>query len=217
MTLQIETFKNADLSHGWRPGNNAGGATLFKALGHPLTAPKGQALIADLAKAGPVAVYDPTGTIGNFHAYYDLGRLEIAGYYVQRVEDRSGTCRGQDAKPVSAMKTSGAKAVLVLLFDAQKTLPYIQHVFPDGARVATLDEIRLPDDMLTNKSNYLDPMNFATNFALMREKKGANGHDGMHTRVASANYWALHGAENPELWLCLFGETGEQLSLILIS
>jgi len=212
MTLQIETFKNADLSHGWRPGNNAGGATLFKALGHPLTAPKGQALIADLAKTGPVAVYDPTGTIGNVHAYYDLGRLDIAGYYVQRVEDLGGTFLGHNAKPVSAMKTSGAKAVLVLLFDAQKTLPSIQHVFPDGARVATLDEIRLPDDMLTNKSNYLDPMNFATNFALMREKKGANGHDGMHTRVASANYWALHGAENPELWLCLFSETGEQLA-----
>ncbi len=103
MTLQIETFKNADLSHGWRPGNNAGGATLFKALGHPLTAPKGQALIADLAKAGPVAVYDPTGTIGNFHAYYDLGRPDIAGYYVQRVEDLGGTFLGHEAQPGSAM------------------------------------------------------------------------------------------------------------------
>ena len=49
MTLQIETFKNADLSHGWRPGNNAGGATLFKALRHPLTAPKGPAADAGLA------------------------------------------------------------------------------------------------------------------------------------------------------------------------
>ncbi|MBX3493645.1 MAG: hypothetical protein KF899_11840 [Parvibaculum sp.] len=212
MTLQIETFKNADLSQGWRPGNNAGGATLFKALGHPLTAPKGRALIADLAKAGPVAIYDPLGTIGNFHAYYDLSQLDIAGYFVQRVEDLDGAFLGHDAQPVNAMTKSGAKAVLVLAFDANKTLPSIEHVFPSDARVATLDEIRLPDDMLTNKANYLDPMNFATNFALLRDRKGANGEDGLHTRIASANYWALHGAEKPELWLCLFDETGEQLA-----
>ena len=212
MTLQIETFKNADLSQGWRPGNNAGGATLFKALGHPLTAPKGRALIAGLAKAGPVAIYDPLGTIGNFHAYYDLSQLDIAGYFVQRVEDLDGAFLGHDAQPVNAMTKSGAKAVLVLAFDANKTLPSIEHVFPGGARMATLDEIRLPDDMRTNKSNYLDPMNFATNFALLRDRKGANGVDGLHTRVASANYWALHGAEKPELWLCLFDETGEQLA-----
>lgn len=212
MTLQIETFKNADLSHGWRPGNNAGGATLFKALGHPLTAPMGNALIEDLAKAGPVAIYDPTGTLANFHAYYDLSRLDVAGYYVQRIEDLEGSFLGHEALPVNAMASSGAKAVLVLLYDAARVLGSIQHVFPKGARIVTLDDMRLPDDMLTNKGNYLDPMNFATNFALMRDIKGTNDTDGIHTRVASANYWALHGATDPELWLCLFGEDGEQLA-----
>jgi len=206
MALAIETFKNADLAHGWRPGNNAGGATLFKALGHPLTAPKAHALIEDLAKAGPVAIYDPTNAIGNFHAYYDLSRLDVAGYYVQRVEDLSAAFLGHDAKPVSELAASGAKAVLVLLFDADRVLAPMRHLFPKDARIATLDEMRLPDDMLTNRSNYLDPMNFATNFALMRET------DGIHTRVGSANYWSLHGAENPELWLCLFGEDGEELA-----
>lgn len=206
MALAIETFKNADLAHGWRPGNNAGGATLFKALGHPLTAPKAHALIEDLAKAGPVAIYDPTNAIGNFHAYYDLSRLDVAGYYVQRVEDLSAAFLGHDAKPVSEIAASDAKAVLVLLFDADRVLAPMRHVLPAGARIATLDEMRLPDDMLTNRSNYLDPMNFATNFALMREA------DGIHTRVGSANYWSLHGAENPELWLCLFGEDGEELA-----
>ncbi len=209
MALEIETFKNADLAHGWRPGNNAGGATLFKALGHPLTAPKAHALIDDLAKAGPVAIYDPTHAIGNFHAYYDLSRLDVCGYYVQRVEDLVGAFLGHDAKPLSLIGKSGAKAVLVLLFDAEKVLAPMLHLFPKGARIATLDETRIPDDMLTNRANYLDPMNFATNFALMRESAGA---DGIHTRVASANYWSLHGAANPELWLCLFGEDGEQLA-----
>jgi hypothetical protein len=212
MTLQIETFKNADLAHGWRPGNNAGGATLFKALGHPLSAPKAHALIASLAKAGPVAIYDPTHAIGSFHAYYDLSKLDVAGYYVQRVEDLKGAFLGHDAKPLSELGKSGAKAVLVLLFDAEKSIAPLKHLFPKGAHIASLDDIRLPDDMLTNRSNYLDPLNFATNFALMREKKGLNGVDGIHTRVASANYWGLHGADKPELWLCLFGEDGAQLA-----
>lgn len=212
MALQIETFKNADLAHGWRPGNNAGGATLFKALGHPLSAPLGHALIEDLAKAGPVAIYDPTQAVGNFHAYYDLSRLDIEGYYVQRVEDLGDTFNGHEARPVSQLAQSKASAVLVLLFDADKALASMRHLMPKGARIASLDEMRLPDDMLTNRANYLDPLNFATNFALMREINGANGSDGIHTRVASANYWSLHGAENPELWLCLFGEDGSQLA-----
>ncbi len=205
-SLAIETFKNADLAQGWRPGNNAGGSTLFKALGHPLSAPKGHALIEELAKAGPVAIFDPVGTGGNFNAYYDLTRLTIAGYYVQRVEDLGSALLGHDAKPLSDMAASGAKTVLVMLFDAEKVLAPMRHLFPKDARTISLDAMRIPDDMLTNRGNYLDPMNFATNFALMRESGD------LHTRVASANYWGLHGAENPELWLCLFGEDGTQLA-----
>lgn len=217
MPLEIETFKNADLSKGWRPGNNAGGATLFKALGHPLAAPKGRDLVRTLKDAGPVAVYDPAGTIGNFHAYYDLGQIDIEGYYVQRIEDLGQTFLGHDARPLSAMKAGGAKAVLVLLFDAGKVLGPLRHTFPDGARIVTLDEMRVADDMLTNTADYLDPLNFATNFALLRDiagknGTGANGSDGLHSRVASANYWGLHGAQDPELYLCLFGAGGETLA-----
>ena len=211
-SLAIETFKNADLAHGWRPGNNAGGATLFKALGHPLSAPLGRALINNLANAGPVAIYDPTNAVGNFNAYYDLTRLDIEGYYVQRIEDLEHTVLGKPAKPLSEMKSSNAKAVLVLLYDADKILLSIRHLFPKDARIVTLDAMRIPDEMLTNKKDYLDPMNFATNFALLREVKGANGSDGIHTRVKSANYWALHGAIDPALWLCLFDENGHELA-----
>ena len=216
MTLQIETFKNADLSHGWRPGNNAGGASLFKALGHPLTTPKGHALVSTLKDAGPVALYDPHGVIGNFHTYYDVSTLDIEGYYVQRVEDLGQTFLGHEAKLLADMKTGNApktvKAVLALLFDAKKVLAPLAHLFPEGTRLLTLDDMRLPDDMLTNPDDYLDPKNFATNFALLRDIKGANGVDGLHSRVASANYWGLHGAENPELWLCLFGDDGKVLA-----
>ena len=211
-TLAIETFKNADLAHGWRPGNNAGGATLFKALGHPLAAPLGHKLMDELASAGPVAVFDPTNAVGNFHAYYDLTRLNVVGTYVQRVEDLGGKVMDKPVQPLSALASSGAKAVLVLLFDAEKVIAPFLHLFPEGARIVSLDAMRIPDDMLTNPKNYLDPMNFATNFALMREQAGANGKDGLHTRVQSANYWGLHGAANAELWLCLFGEDGSELA-----
>jgi len=212
MALAIETFKNADLSQGWRPGNNAGGATLFKALGHPLTAPKARALVASLTKSGPVAIYDPAGMVSNLHAYYNLAQLDLAGYYVQRVEDMSAEFLGHKAQPLAALAASKAKAVLVLLFDTTRGLDPILHLFPKEARIVSLDEIRLPDDMLTNSGNYLDPINFATNFALMRHASGANGADGLHTRVSSANYWSLHGAKNPELWLCLFDEDGNEIA-----
>ena len=212
MALNIETFKNADLSRGWRPGNNAGGATLFKALGHPLAAPLGHALIDKLKSAGPVAIYDPTGAVGNFNAYYDLSQLDIEGYYVQRIEDLGQTFLGRDAKPLTDCASSKAKAVLVLLFDAERAIVTIKHAFPKGAQIVTLDAMRIPDQMLTNRSNYLDPMNFATNFAFLRDRKGVNGSDGLHTAVASANYWATHGAADPKLWLCLFDEDGKVLA-----
>ncbi|NIJ40951.1 hypothetical protein FHS78_001232 [Parvibaculum indicum] len=214
MTLQIETFKNADLSQGWRPGNNAGGATLFKALGHPLTAPRAHALMDELKDEGPVALFDPMGYVSNFHAYYDLSKLDLAGYFVQRMEDLGGTFLGHEAQPLNALKAGAPKAVLILTFDTDKTFASIRHLFPEDARIVSLDDIRIDEDMLTNKKNYLDPLNFATNFALMREKEGkANGADhGIHTRVATANYWALHGAETPELWLALFDEKGEQIA-----
>lgn len=210
MALTIETFRNADLSQGWRPGNNAGGATLFKALGHPIAARKGRALVAKLAASGPVAVYDPSGAIGNFNAYYDLSKIELAGYFVQRIEDLGQTFLGRRAQPVSEIGASGAKTVLVLLFDAERPLAALRHLFPAGAEIISLDALRVPDTMLTRPGNYLDPLNFATNFALLRDT-GANG-SGLHSRVASANYWSLHGAKDPALWLCLFDEAGEVIA-----
>lgn len=210
MALTIETFRNADLAQGWRPGNNAGGATLFKALGHPIAAQKGRALIADLRAAGPVAVYDPTGAIGNFNAYFDLSTVDLAGYFVQRIEDLGQVFLGHRAQPITQIGASGAKTVLVLLFDAERPLASLKHMFLPETQIVTLDALRIPDAMLTNAANYLDPMNFATNFALMRDK-GANG-SGLHSRVATANYWSLHGARNPALWLCLFNEAGDVIA-----
>ena len=53
----------------------------------------------------------------------------------------------------------------------------------------TLDQVRLEDAMVTDKRRYLEPINFATNFAFFRDDEGH------HTRVVSANYWAGYGAK----------------------
>ncbi len=212
MAIQIETFKSADLAQGWRPGNNAGGVTLFKALSHPLAVPKACALVASLAESSPIAIYDPAGMVTNFHAYYDLSQLSVVDYYVQRFEDLGSTFLGHRAKPVSEIPLSSARSILVLLFDAERKLLPIMHLFPKAARIVTLDEMRLPADMLSIATDYLNPLNFVTNFALMRERKGIEQDGGLHTRVSSVNYWAQMGASDPELWLCLFNEEGKALT-----
>ena len=60
--------------------------------------------------------------------------------------------------------------------------------------------------MLTNGRKYLDPLNFATNYAFFRDA------DGLSTRVVTANYWAGYGATAVRFWLRLFDEAGAVLA-----
>src|SRR3546814_3541255 len=60
--------------------------------------------------------------------------------------------------------------------------------------------------MLTNKRNYLDSLNFATNLVLFRDGQGH------HTRLATANYWSAYGAKAPTAWCCLMDEDGGTLA-----
>ena len=79
-------------------------------------------------------------------------------------------------------------------------------MLPRGAAVLTLDEVRLPAELLTNHSRYLDRLNFATNFVFFRDE------DGLSTRLVSANYWAGYGAGPMRLWLRLYGADGTTLA-----
>jgi hypothetical protein len=215
MALPIETFRNADLSQGWRPGNNAGGMTLFKALGHPKIAEKARDLTRALAASGPVALVDPDaaqGAAACFHAFYGLPGAALEGYYVQRAEDLGAAFLGHEAKPLSALPRSPARTVFVASFDCARWLKGLEHLLPRDAQVLSFDALRLPESMLTRKERYLDPLNFATNFALLRDIAGSGGADGLHMRVTTANYWSLHGAADPALWLCLFDESGNVLA-----
>ena len=110
--------------------------------------------------------------------------LDVAGVFVQDLERIGDSVLGRTAQPVTDLPESVAKAVFVVAFDAERLIQHIRHLVPDGAEVISLDEARLADDMLTNKRHYLDPINFATNFAFFRD---AGGH---HTRLVTANYWA---------------------------
>jgi hypothetical protein len=192
--LRIETFSNS-----------RGGNAFFKAVTHPLAARAMATLLSRLGH-GKVAVYDPEGCVDGLSDLYDLGRLDLAGCYVQDVAAVGRPVLGRRAQPVTEIGESGASIVFVAAFDAARTIDHIRHLLPRGAETLSLDAIRLPEGLLSNQKRYLDPLNFATNFVFFRDAGG------LSTRLVTANYWAGYGAREIKLWLMLFGETGEALA-----
>ena len=197
MPLAIETFRHDGARHF--------GATPFKALGHPLVSKKARALLAQLRRKGPVAVFDPHGLAQSFATFYGLDGVDLAGVYVQHLEDVGRSALGQSTKSVAELGHSKARVVFVAGFDAERSIHQLKAVLPK-ASFASFDSLRLDDDWLSNPRRYLDPLNFATNFAFFRD---AGGH---HTAVRTANYWGIYGAEKPRLWLCLFDANGKVLA-----
>ncbi|MGH6954229.1 MAG: hypothetical protein ACREGL_08615 [Alphaproteobacteria bacterium] len=195
MALRIQTFSNT-----------AGGDCFFKAAGHPFVAQAAAALVRELEGAGPIAVYDPLGHAEGFDALHSLRQVSCAGVFVQSVADIGRRILGRPAQPVTDLKASAARALFVVAFDAERAIRHVLHLVPEGCRIVDLDRIRLPDWMVTNSQRYLDPLNFATNFALFRDA------DGQHTRLATMNYWAGYGAKDATLWLRLIGADGETLA-----
>jgi len=195
MALRIETFDNV-----------RGGNTLYKALTHPSAAPPGQALLSTLIRNAPVAVYDPSGAAEAFNEIFRLDSVEIAGTYVQQVARIGDSVLGHKTKPVTELGGSRARSLFVTAFDAERTIAQLQPYLPDGAPVFSLDAMRIPVERLTNRSVYLDPLNFATNFAFFREA------DRLHTRLVTANYWSGYGADAVTCWLTLFAGDGQILA-----
>lgn len=191
MALAIATFDNA-----------RGPSAFFKAVGHPLVADRVRELIDEAGRGGPVALFDPDGHAADLVALYPPA-WELAGYYVRRVEHLNRGVLGRPARPVSEL--GDAATVLIAAFDADRARSSVAHLAP-RARIVTLDEARLPERMLSNPAWYLDPINFATNFALFRDG------DGVRTRLVTANYWAGYGARDAFLWLCLFDADGHRLA-----
>jgi hypothetical protein len=212
MTLRIETFSNV-----------TGGNSFYKAIAHPLAARRAGPLLDGLAAAGRTAIYDPYNLAEGFAALYDLARLDLAAVLVQDVESVGRVVLGRRTRPVTALpELRGVARLLVVAFDADRPIEQIRHLLPPGAEAVGLDAIRLPDDMLSNRKRYLDPLNFATNFAFFRDadlpspKRSRFGFaqaGGHHTRLATVNYWAGYGADAAALWACLFDDAGAAIAV----
>lgn len=181
----------------------AGGNVLYKALAHPLAAEAIGRLYARLPQ--PIAVVDSEGVAAALLALSPV-QPAIEGVYVQDVQAVGTRCAGHEARPLTALPGAAARSVLVAAFDAGRIAARVQPLLPQGATVATLDEIRLPEHLLTNSRRYLDRVNFATNFSFFREQ------DGLSTRLVTANYWAGYGATRVRLWLRLFDAAGATLA-----
>ncbi|MGH7153402.1 MAG: hypothetical protein ACREF3_05685 [Acetobacteraceae bacterium] len=192
--LQIQTFDA-----------RAGGNVIYKALAHPLAAEAIGRLYARLADAGPVALYDPDGIAEALFAMYP-GAPGIASLFVHDVTEVGRERAGLAARPLTELASSGARTVFITAFDAGRLAARIAPLLPAGACVVTLDETRLPVSLVTNRTRYLDRLNFATNFVFFRHQGG------LGTRLVSANYWSGYGAGPVRLWLRLFAADGSALA-----
>ncbi|MGE3784148.1 MAG: hypothetical protein AB7H71_15610, partial [Alphaproteobacteria bacterium] len=195
MALRIETFDNV-----------RGGNTLYKALTHPHAAASARALIACLEQTGPIAIVDPHGAAAGFAEIFGFGRAAVDAVYVQDVARIGVELLGHRARPLTELPASRAGSVFVAAFDAERLIMQLAPSLPEPARVFSLDAMRLPTDRLTNPRLYLDPLNFATNFAFFRDTGS------LHTRLVAANYWAGYGAGNVACWLTLFDDSGRMIA-----
>src|SRR5258708_4734815 len=176
------------------------------ALGHPLARVPMQQLAERLAAQGPVAIYDPHGSLATFAALYDLSKIELAGIYGQSVEQLGQSVLGRPVQPVTDLANAKPGVVLIAAFDAERPLAQIRHLIPATAKIESFDVGKLPGALAGNRRAYLDPLNFATNLAFFRD---GGGH---RTRIVTANYWAGYGAKGARLWLMLLDEAGEALA-----
>jgi hypothetical protein len=193
--LKIKTFSNA-----------AGASAFFKALGHPLTAPKMHQLIRNLSSFRSVTIYDPLDQAGEVEALYDFSGVNIVHVFAQNIINIGKQLFGLTVQPVTALENMNTDALFITAFDATRLVAQIRHILPAHVKIFSLDDVRLPDEFLTNPRNYLDHLNFATNFVFFREE--ANH----HTRLVTANYWTGYNAKNAGLWCCLFDGDGHVLS-----
>src|SRR5216684_6541164 len=191
MALRIDTFDNL-----------RGGNTLYKALTHPHAAQPARALLARLGGAAPTAIVDPDCAAEGFAEIFGLDGVEIAGIYVQDVSRVGATVLGCHALPITTLAECSTRSVLVAGFGAERLIGQLQPYLPKGAQIFSLDSMRIPEARLTNHRAYLDPLNFATNFALFRDT------DALHTRLVTVDYWSGYGSPDVTCWLTLFDGDG---------
>lgn len=195
MSLKISTYSNVK-----------GSSALFKAVGHPFCVSKTHDLLKSLASVKDVAIYDPLNQIETFNALYSLQKLPISQIFVQNINEIGLEKLGKIAQPIVSLKECRPDILFVLAYDAERLVNHIKYLVDAKTKIFTLDDIRLPNDFMSNPKNYLDPHNFATNFAFFRDDEES------YTRLFTANYWAGWGAEKISIWCCLMGHQGDVLA-----
>jgi hypothetical protein len=197
VALKIETFNN-----------HTGGNALYKALSHPKTFQKMEKLLKEIGQQ-TVALYDPLGLLDAILQFYatSFQPLKISNIYAQDFKDIGKTyasLKGLTSQPLTEMTATTAETLFILAFGKDVLLPAITPYLPKGIKIYSLDDVRL--DPLQQEKTYLAPLNFATNFAFLREQ------DGFHTRLITANYWHRYGGKDVSLSCILFGEDGKILA-----
>jgi len=195
MAIKISTFSN-----------QSGGNAFYKAVTHPLVAEKARHLVVHLQKSGPVAIYDPANQLADYAEFFPLADVEIAGLFVQDVDQIGRVFHNHAAQPITKIQDCKCKSILIASFDAEKVVGHVRHLLPANTPWFSFDAFRLPDEMVTDKRNYLANINFATNFAFFRD---GGGH---HTRIVTANYWGSYGAKHAQMWCWLVDEKGNKLA-----
>lgn len=194
MALNIETFNNL-----------VGGHSFFKAIGHPLAAEKTANFLKKLGEFHTLSFYDPLGFLAPFSEIYPLNNLNTQDIYVQRYEDLGCKIMGISPKLISSLPKD-IPALCVMAFDADKYLGQIKHLVSPDTQIFLLDLIKLPEELLTNSRNYLDPLNFATNFAFFRQENQVS------TKLTTVNYWSSYSGKAAHLWLELIDHQGKTLA-----
>lgn len=196
MGLNITTFI---------PGK--GGTCLFKALGHPWVEEARQEIRAKWQQMDAIHVYDPFGYIVDFIEILQLSSADVAAVYIQAIDKLDQPAiDGIQPKLITEIADTDITDLWVLSFDEKKALSHIGHFLPHHCEIHSLDTLRIPQEMLTTPWQYDNPLNFATNFAFMREG------DGHHTRLTTFNFWQRYGAKNIHLWCKLFDHDGTELA-----
>ena len=188
MMLDIETFDNL-----------RGGNVAYKALAHPLAAER---LAAWPRRRREVAIFDPDGIAGPLLAL--CPDFDVEGVYVQDTLALGKMRGGHAARALTELAHANVKSVLIAAFDGQRTAQRLASFAPQDARILTLDGARLPEAMLTNKTRYLESVNFATNFVFFRD----DGH--FATRLTTANYWSGYGAKAVRFFHRLYAAHGRR-------
>ena len=181
-----------------------GGNVLYKAFAHPLASER-LASLAERIAGQALRVYDPDNVADALFALApSLPRPDTI--FVHDVELVGQSKLGTETVALDQLPGAGPGLLLVAAFDAGRIVERIRHLVPPGMPILTLDEARIPDRLLTDKRNYLDRLNFATNFAFFRDS------DGLSTRLVTANYWSNYGATDVSLFCRLFAADGSVLA-----